>query len=309
MRLLVILFALLTSSAISLDLPDTDGQTHDPLAVGEKKAVLLVFVSPFCSAATQLVREINEIATEYGDRVAIYLVHSDPRVSLELALRHAQHNKFTVKVLLDKEQRLATQLQARIIPEAVVLAPDGKMLYKGRINDLSPSRSRRWTSTSTRDLRDALDAILARNPVAEPQHEASGCKIPGIKPEIPSPFGLRAIKAIAPVFVIGAFLIPVIYGCLYRKLRTAIWLGWGSFVLAYLFFDLFTYSLVFHFYGADAVADMRYEYLANGVSDTPGTAAAVILGWSGALVFYHVGCMFRLVFELTCGRLLKKTSL
>ena len=38
---------LLTSIASAIELPGTDGKTHDPLVAGDKKAVVLFFVSPF----------------------------------------------------------------------------------------------------------------------------------------------------------------------------------------------------------------------------------------------------------------------
>ena len=39
-------------------------------------------------------------------------------------------------ILLDPDQRVARQAGVRVTPEAVVLASDGQVLYRGRINDL-----------------------------------------------------------------------------------------------------------------------------------------------------------------------------
>ena len=84
-------------------------------------------------------------------------------------------------MLLDKGQVLAKQVQARITPEVVVLSPKSETLYKGRINDLYLGPTKRQRAATTKDLRDALDAVLAGKPVASPQHEAQGCKIGGMK--------------------------------------------------------------------------------------------------------------------------------
>ncbi len=166
-----------------LELPGTDGKSHAPLVAGEKKAIVMFFVSPFCSTTKSFMKEINATAAEYGDKAAFYLVHADPEITKEVAMEHAvlSEVKDTTTVLLDKEQRLTKQVQARITPEAVVLGPDGKPLYKGRINDLYLGPTKRQRAATTKDLRDALDAILGGKPVPEPQHEAQGCKIGGIK--------------------------------------------------------------------------------------------------------------------------------
>jgi len=182
MRSIVILASLLlTSLAPALELPGTDGKTHDPLVTGDKKAVVLFFVSPFCSTTKSFIKEINQITADYSDRAAVYLIHSDPEITLEVAMEHAILSKVKSLVLIDKQQTLAKQVQAKITPEAIVLSPKGETLYKGRINDLYLGPTKRQRAATTKDLRDALDAILSGKPAPTPQHEAQGCKIGGIK--------------------------------------------------------------------------------------------------------------------------------
>ncbi len=175
------LLLLLTSSASALELPATDGSRHDPLAPGGKQAILLFFVSPFCSTTRSFMKEINQTAADYAARATVYLVHSDPEITPEVALEHAILSEVKATVLLDKEQRLAKQLQAKITPEAIVISPTGKTLYQGRINDLYLGPTKRQRAATTHDLRAALDAILSGKPVPSPQHAAQGCKISGMK--------------------------------------------------------------------------------------------------------------------------------
>lgn len=180
---ITLLFSVLisTGSAPALELPGTDGQNHDPLAPGAKKACVLFFVSPFCSTTKSFIKEINQITADYGDRVNVYLVHSDPEVTREVAMEHAILSEVKATVLLDKEQVLAKQVHAKITPEAVVTGPEGKTLYQGRINDLYLGPTKRQRAATTKDLRDALDAILSQKPVPSPQQPAQGCKIGGMK--------------------------------------------------------------------------------------------------------------------------------
>lgn len=169
------------AAAQALELPGTDGQNHDSLAAGDKKAVVLFFVSPFCPTTKSFMKEINQITADYSDRVVVYLVHSDPEITNEVAMEHAILSEFKATVLLDKEQALAKQVQARITPEVVVLSPKSETLYKGRINDLYLGPTKRQRAATTQDLRDALDAVLAGKPVPALQPEAQGCKIGGMK--------------------------------------------------------------------------------------------------------------------------------
>ena len=85
-----------------------------------------------------------------------------------------------VPVLLDKDQSLAKRTLARITPEVVVLAPDGRTLYQGRINDLYLGPTKKQRKATTKDLRDALDALQDGKPVAVAKTDAVGCKISGL---------------------------------------------------------------------------------------------------------------------------------
>jgi thiol-disulfide isomerase/thioredoxin len=181
MKHLLCALLMLTRIASALELPATDGKAYDPVAAGDKKAVVLFFISPFCSTTRPFMPEINQITADYAGKAVVYLVHSDSEITKEVALEHAILSDVKAPVLLDKEQVLAKQAQAKITPEAVVLSPDGKTLYKGRINDLYLGPTKRQRAATTQDLRDALDAILAGKPVPSPQHEAQGCKIGGMK--------------------------------------------------------------------------------------------------------------------------------
>ena len=165
----------------AMELQGIDGKMHTPLVAGEKKAIVLFFVSPFCSTTRPFMTEINAIAADYADRAAVYLVHSDSEITVEVAFQHADMSQVKTTVLVDKDQRLAKLVDAHVTPEAVVLSPTGETLYKGRINDLYLGPTKRQRAATTKDLREALDAVLAGKSVATPQPEAQGCKIGGLK--------------------------------------------------------------------------------------------------------------------------------
>ena len=176
--LLPLIFAgALAGAGKPVELPDLTGKLHTPLVVGDRKAVVLVFVSPFCPTANTFTPEINRIAAEYADRFAFYLVEADADLTAADAKKHVETLEIKAPVLLDPGQQLARRTKAKVTPEAVLLAPNGDILYQGRINDLYATQTRKLKGPKTHDLRVGLDVIAAGQPVAVPSTKAIGCSI------------------------------------------------------------------------------------------------------------------------------------
>jgi hypothetical protein len=66
-------------------------------------------------------------------------------------------------------------------PEVAILDPDGKVAYRGRIDDWYVDYGKRRGEPTRRDLRDALDAILRGAPVPNPTTKVIGCPLPDAK--------------------------------------------------------------------------------------------------------------------------------
>jgi hypothetical protein len=176
MRLLLILL-LATFARAELTLTAIDGTQHALLAEKSAQPALCLFVSPFCSTTKALVKEINQISADYSGKLAIYIIESDSEITREVAMEHATLSEFKVPVLLDLDQKLMQQLKATLTPESVLVGTDGKTFYQGRINDLYLGPTKRQRAATTRDLSDAIDAILTGKPAPQPQEPAQGCKI------------------------------------------------------------------------------------------------------------------------------------
>ncbi|MCD6051068.1 MAG: hypothetical protein K0Q55_2471, partial [Verrucomicrobia bacterium] len=110
---------------------DIVGKRHTPLALGEKKGAVLIFVSPFCPTSNAFMPEANRIAAAYGDRFAFYFIEAEANISLPDAQKHAEVMEFKAPVLLDPKQQLARLIQAKMTPEVVVLNGKGEVLYQG----------------------------------------------------------------------------------------------------------------------------------------------------------------------------------
>jgi len=149
----------------------------DPLAnvAGEKAAVLL-FVARDCPVSNAYAPEIKRIIARYSSQKVLFsLVYPDPDTSPAVARQHAREYGYTCPLLLDPAHRLARRAGATVTPEAAVFSPGGKLLYRGRIDDLYLGFGKRRDHAIRHDLRDALDAVLGGRPVAAPRTQAVGC--------------------------------------------------------------------------------------------------------------------------------------
>ena len=164
-----------------LEFADLEGRARTPLVVGEKKAVVLIFVSPFCPTSNAFTPEINRIAADYAEKFAFYLIEADTDLALADGKKHVETFEIKAPVLLDPEQRLAKLTKAKMTPEAVVLTASGATLYQGRVNDLYATQTKKLKEPKVNDLRDALDAIAAGKPVPNPVTKAIGCEIAIVK--------------------------------------------------------------------------------------------------------------------------------
>lgn len=147
-----------------------------PTGAPGTKAVVLLFVARDCPISNAYAPEIKRLCDHYARaHVAFYLVYPDPDTSLAAARRHAKDYGYTVPLLLDPAHRLVHRAGATVTPEAAVFAPGGRLLYRGRIDDLYLGFGQRRDAATRHDLRDALDAVLSGKPVPTSRTPAIGC--------------------------------------------------------------------------------------------------------------------------------------
>lgn len=170
------------SPATELTVTDLAGRERSPLEVEGAKAVVLLFVAPDCPISNAFAPEFNRICEEYSPKgVAFDLVYADSDVDVAAIREHLADFGYEVSGLLDFDHRLVDRVGATVTPEAAVLSPEGKLLYRGRIDDRYVDFGKLRAEPTTRDLRDALDAILAGRAPETPRTVAIGCFIPDVQ--------------------------------------------------------------------------------------------------------------------------------
>ena len=161
-------------------LPDLHGVLR-PVPAPQARATVLVFVAHDCPIANGYAPEIQRLAARYAARrVRFYLVYVEPDLSVNDAKRHETAYGYRFPALRDTRHVLVKLAGATVTPEAVVLAPHGQVLYRGRIDDKYVTLGQPRFRVDKHDLRDALDAVVHGRPVTTPSTQAIGCFIPPV---------------------------------------------------------------------------------------------------------------------------------
>ncbi len=177
-------------------LKDVDGIVHSAAEWSEHRGVVLLFLGSEGSYQTppdlvsvagnrdsatvaleSPVRDIARLSQIYGTKgFAFFGVHTDPAISSEAAAQHAEKHGLRFPILLDPHQTVASEAGVTTTPEAVLLSPDGHVLYRGAVDWLGDRRNDRQG-----DLVTALEAVLAEEmPNATPV-EVVGAALPSPK--------------------------------------------------------------------------------------------------------------------------------
>lgn len=182
MRMAALLFLACGAVPAAVSLTDIDGKTHDLLDASSKRANILYFITNDCPISNQYAPEINRICKQYAAHgVGCYLVYIDPTLPLEAIRGHmAEYGHDCCPAIHDVEHRLVKRLGAEVTPEAALLSAAGEVLYQGRIDNFYAALGKPRRMVTVRDLRAALDAVLAGNPVSNPKTQAAGCFIPDL---------------------------------------------------------------------------------------------------------------------------------
>ena len=159
-------------------LTDVKGKQHAPFKSDKTKAVVLVFMLRDCPVSNVYAPELTRIHKEYSAKgVALYLVHPDRDTNAKSAIAHAKEYKLIAPVVLDHDHKLTRLAEAEVTPEAAVFDAKGRLVYRGRIDNLYAGFGKKRFKPTKRDLRDTLDAMLTGERLSKRTTEAVGCYI------------------------------------------------------------------------------------------------------------------------------------
>ena len=143
------------------------------------RATVYVFLADTCPISQAATLPLRELYGQYAGR-GIGFVGVFPAAATTPAILAAFAKTYQLPFALqpDPGHRLTCRLHARVTPEVVVLAPDGRtILYQGRLNDAYAALGQHRPVVRHQELADALAAVVAGRPVAVPRTEPVGCFI------------------------------------------------------------------------------------------------------------------------------------
>lgn len=181
-------------AAPDFSLPGTDGKTHTRGEFAGKKALLVMFICNHCPYVKHVQHELARIGRDYGPRgVAIVAVSSNdaaayPDDGPDLMREEKARAGYPFPYLYDETQQVAKAYRAACTPDFFLFDRAGQLQYRGQLDD---SRPKHTTPVTGRDLRAALDAVLAGRPIPLEQRPSIGCNIKWKVGAAPDYFGPR----------------------------------------------------------------------------------------------------------------------
>ncbi|MDZ7956355.1 MAG: thioredoxin family protein [Aulosira sp. DedQUE10] len=162
-------------------LPDVVSEEIISLAtVANKKALLVMFICRHCPFVKHIQQELALIGKDYfnSDLEIIAISANDiqnyPDDAPELLKAMAIELGFKFPLCYDETQETAKAYTAACTPDFFVFDRERKLVYRGQLDDSRPSNGKAVTG---RDLRAAIEAVLADKPIQDEQKPSIGCNI------------------------------------------------------------------------------------------------------------------------------------
>ena len=165
-----------------IEVCDLAGQEYSLGDAADAKVTVLLFLGTQCPVSNGYAPALKRLSAEYATAGVRFLgVHCDPAVSAQAARAHAQEYDLPFRLVLDHEQRLAQACEVKIVPTAVVIRGDGRMLYRGRIDNRFVASGVRRPEATVFDLKDALESAVAGRQPNPSTTDPVGCPLPLVR--------------------------------------------------------------------------------------------------------------------------------
>jgi peroxiredoxin len=181
----------LGTPAPDFSLPDVvSGQTISLGTFADQPVLLVMFICQHCPYVKHVQAQLAAIGHDYGPKnVGIVAISANdaekyPDDRPESLKAMATELGFNFPFCYDETQATAKAYTAACTPDFFVFDADRKLAYRGQLDDSRPSLTE--MPVTGKDLRAALDAVLAGQTIDESQQKPSlGCNIkwkPGNEP-------------------------------------------------------------------------------------------------------------------------------
>ena len=171
----------LGTDAPNFSLPDTVTQKTIKLSdFSDRKGLLVMFICQHCPFVIHIKSQLAKLGQDYIPKdLGIVAISSNdvenyPDDSPEKLKAMAEEFSFNFPVCYDETQEVAKAYQAACTPDFFLFDSNLKLAYRGQLDDSRPSLD---IPVTGKDLRSAIDALLANQPIPQEQKPSLGCNI------------------------------------------------------------------------------------------------------------------------------------
>ncbi len=156
-----------------------DGKELSIANVQGKKGTLVVFSCNHCPWAQAWESRIVELGNTYAKRgIGVIVINANdpaayPEDGFDVMVKRAKERKMAYPYVVDATSDVARAFGASKTPEAFLFGADGKLVYRGTVDD----NAREPEKVEKRWLKDALEAVSSGKPVPVADTKAFGCSI------------------------------------------------------------------------------------------------------------------------------------
>lgn len=157
-----------------------NGQVYSLDSFSDKTALLIMFICRHCPYVVHVEQELATLGRNYRDTsVGIIAISSNdpvgyPDDSPPKLKEMAQRLGFTFPFCHDETQEVAKAYRAACTPDFYLFDRDRRLVYRGQLDESRPGNNKPVTG---RDVRAAIQAVLASKPVDRTQRASIGCSI------------------------------------------------------------------------------------------------------------------------------------
>ncbi len=169
----------LGTSLPQFSLTDVVSGNTVPSADFSGKALLVMFICRHCPYVKHVQNELAKLGKDYAGKIGFVAISSNdkeayPEDAPESLKEQAEEVGFSFPYLYDEGQDVAKAFSAACTPDLFLFDVEGKLVYRGQLDDSRPSLD---IPVTGQDLRAAIDLLLSGQVVPESQKPSIGCGI------------------------------------------------------------------------------------------------------------------------------------
>jgi peroxiredoxin len=171
----------LGSRAPEFSLPDVvTGKIVTRAAAAGSKGLLVMFICRHCPFVKHVQDELAKLGRDYSQsHIGIVAISANdesgfPEDSPPRLAEMSRELGFTFPYLFDESQEVARAYDAQCTPDFFLYDADRRLVYRGQLDASRPGNE---IPVTGKDLRAAMDALIAGKPISKDQRPSVGCNI------------------------------------------------------------------------------------------------------------------------------------